>query len=883
MANPWEEYQPAPASSVTVEPWNEYKNVEVAQPTNNEKLSNFDYIANQARLGLTDTAVLGQAILDTFVTEPIKSLVGKPTKGGMGERFTKNVKRLQEAAGTVTGAVPEQVAPSAMAEVIGSGARMLTDPLGYLGTGVLKTGATTAQKVAPVVARAGGLFSMGVTSGIGGVAGEQIGQAYPEIISPAEGKALGQLAGIGIGIPTSTAAETGIKSLSSMAGQLVEKYKMVKADPDAASKAYASGAAKSFYQLIAKGSPEGSIDEIITQFNRIGDNVDTGAVPLLISMSKNPAVKEEVTRLVKTNPSMRAAFEDTLKTFMGSLDDATTNIYGSRYTPVKGTTTPLTTQINKNITLRQAVDEKLDDLTSRIPRPDDIAIGQATDRLLEVRAKAVKDEMKPVYDQLGIDASKAGAVLPDAGVRNIYSFVQANQMQDIFGRGTPMDKLIQKNFAPINGEFYPASFKDVVSLKEEINRVQRAVRMDDKMKMRLNELENVVDDARTQIKGNFNQQLMDVDKQYYEKLGIPFGSQGIKDIGSKKYADQIAPQIVGSGEKLRQFLKAGGDEGVVIANNALLSEAYKKVIKSDAVDPRALSRFIKEKGDVLDQLPGSREELQKLLLDDSTLKIRRAELDNKVKIAEKDIADNFILGVRDSDGVAIPNYSELASRLFTDPRFFGKITKDLNNVDKRTSKAVFRNIQAEVVEKARNNPDGGMEFLTSPKNKAVIDKVFGKGYQEEVKDLLILSDALKGADISKIGAANSRKETDLLAKYVPGLDVPYVTSTLRDRITSRFQQGVRLLSRAKSAQLKNDTDQAFFELLNDRDGLQKLQAVKNTMDFKLKNPITMKEVSDIIGSVVPRYLYGAVKEETLAPAPSQQQEDTPQFGYFERQ
>ena len=883
MANPWEEYQSAPTSSVTVEPWNEYKDVEVALPTTQEKLSNFDYIANQAKLGLTDTAVLGQAIIDTFVTEPLKSLVGKPTQGGMGERFTKNVKRLQEAAGTVTGAVADQVAPNAMSEVIGSGARMLTDPLGYLGTGALKTGVSTAQKVVPVVARAGGLFSMGATSGIGGVAGEQIGQAYPEIISPAEGKALGQLAGIGIGIPTSTAAETGIKSLSSMAGQLVEKYKMVKADPDAASQAYASGATKRFLELISKGIPEGSIDEIITEFNRIGNKVGTGNVPLLVSMSENPLVKEEVTRLVKTNAGMRKSFEDTLKTFMGDIDNAATDLFGARYAPVKGTTTPLTTQINKNIKLREVVDTKLEDLASRIPRPDDTAIGLATDRLLEVRAKAVKDEMRPIYDQLGVDASKAGAVLPDTGVRDIYSFVQANQMQDIFGRGTPMDKLIQKNFAPINGEFYPASFKDVVSLKEEINRVQRAVRMDDKMKMRLNDLEDVVDNARTQIKGDFNQQLIDVDKQYYEKIGIPFGSQGIKDIGSKKYADQVAPQIVKSGDVLRQFLKAGGEEGVVIANNALLSEAYKKVIKNDAVDPRALSRFIKEKGDVLDQLPGSREGLQKVLFDDSTLKLRRAEIDEKVRIAEKDIADNFILGVKDSDGFSVPNYAEVANRLFTDPRFFGKITNDLNNVDKRTSKAVLRNIQAEVVEKARNSTDGGMGFLTSPKNSRVINKIFGPGYQQEVKDLMVISDALNSADISKIGAVNSLKETDMLAKYVPGLDVPYVASTLRDRISSTTQKAIRLLSRAKTAQLKTDTDQAFFELLNDRDGLKKLQAVKNTMDFKLKNPVTMKEVSDIIGSVVPRYLYGAVKEETLAPPSAPQQDNTPQFGYFEKQ
>lgn len=887
---PWEEYggASAPSGKVSVEsapagPWSDYANAEVVPQNPQEKLSNFGYIANQAKLGLTDTAVLGQALIDTFVTEPIKSLVGKPTQGGMGERFTKNVKRLQEAAGTVTGAVPEQVAPSALAEIAGSGARMLSDPLGYLGTGVAKAGVSAAQKVAPVAARAGGLFGMGATSGVGGIVGEQVGQAYPEVVSPAEGKALGQLTGIVAGIPASAAIETGVKSMTNMATQLYDKYKLVKADPDAASQAYASGAAKRFLDLVAKGLPEGSIDNVITEFNRIGSKVETGNIPLFVAMSDNPLVQTEVTRLVKTNPGMRQAFENEVKTLMSNIDNAATDLFGSRYTPVKGTTTPLTTQINKNVKLREAVDTKLDDLAARFPEPDNAALGLATERLLEVRSKAAKAEMTPVYDSIKEGASKAGAVLPDTGVRDIYSFVQANNMQDIFGRGTPLDKLIQKNFAPVNNEFYPASFKDVVSLKEEINRVKRSVRMDDKMRMRLNELEDVVDASREQIPGKWNQALIDADRQYYEKVGIPFSAQGIKDIDSKKYADQVAPQIVRSGETLRQFLKAGGVEGEVIANNAIMSEAYKKVLKNDAVDPKALAKFIKDKGAVLDQLPGTREELQKVLFDDSALKLRRAELDAKVKLAEKDIADNFILGVKDSDGIAIPNYSELAGRLFTDPRFFAKVTKDLANVDKRTSKAVMRNIQAEIVEKARNSTDGGVGFLTNPKNATVINKIFGAGYQKEVKDLMVVSDALGKADISKIGSVINQSDLDVLGKLIPGLDVPYVTSTLRDRISSNVQKVVRLVSRAKTAQLKTDTDEALKELLLDRDGLKKLQAIKNTMDFKLQSPVSMKQVSDTIGSVVPRYLYGAVKEEVLTPPVMQQQSETPQFGYFEGQ
>jgi hypothetical protein len=881
MANPWEEYQAAPTrtGTVSVEPWTEYQGQVVDQPSREDKISNFQYIANQAKLGLTDSLVLGEAIIDTFAIDPFANLVGKGEKGGIVERFGKNVKRLQQAAGTVTGAQTEMAAPSAVAEVVGGGARMLTDPLGYFGTGALKAGTTVVEKAVPVVGRALGLFGIGVSSETGGIVGQEAEKAITGE-DTGTGKAIGQVAGIAAGIAPAAAIETSINTLSNFAKQLKDKYSMVKADPDAASQAYASGAAKRLLDIIAKSTPSQNIDAIMNEFKRVGQVVGTGDVPLLVAMSDNPIVQTEVTRLVKSNPGVRQEIDRELNTFLQNVDQKSTDLFGNRYTPISGAKTPLTTQINKNIKLRQAVDEKLDDLTTRFPEPDNVQLGLDTQRLVEIRSKAAKAEMTPMYDAIKDGASKAGATLPDTGVRDIHSFVVANNMQDIFGRRTRLDNLITKNFAPQNGEYFPASFKDVISLKEEINRVQRSVKMDEVAKMRLNELEDVVDAARQQIPGKWNEALMNADKQYYEKIGVPFGSQGIKDIGSRKYTEEVAPQIVKNADSLRQFLKAGGDEGVTIADNAIMSEVYKRVIKNDAVDPRALNKYIKDKSAVIDQIPGMREKLQATLFDDSTLKLTRKDLDDKVALAQKQVADNFVLSVKDSDGISVPNYSELASRLFTDPRFFGKITKDLSQLDKQTSAAVMRNIQAEVVEKARNSTDGGIGFLTSPKNKVVIDKVFGKGYQQEVKDILTMSDALQKADISKVTAAIKTGDTDILGQIVPGLDVPYVASTLRDRISSSFQKGVRLLSRAKTAQLRTDTDEAIKQLLLDRNGMQKLQAIKNTMDFKLQNPASLKQVVDALDSTLPRYMYGIVKESTLPEAAPQEPVQNVPFGSF---
>lgn len=875
-----------------------------------EKMSTYNYIANQAKLGLTDSAVLGQALIDTFVLEPVKSLVGPATPGGMGERFSKNIKRLQTAAGTLTGAEAETKAPSGVAEVVGGGARMLTDPLGYLGTGLFKAGKEAVQTVASKVAadaaltdigksvvaeagktllqavpRAVGLFGLGTTAQTGGVLGETAEKQLGS--DTGTGRAIGTVAGLVAGIKTSAALETVTNATMNMAKQLKSKYDLVKADPDAASQAYASGSAKRFLDIVSKGTPSENINEIVDTFNKIGDKLNLEGIPLLVSLSDNPIARGEVIRLVKSpeGAGIRQQFNAEIQTMLGKLDSAFTDIAGTRYTPVQGMTTPLTKEINKNLKLREAVDTKIENLADRFPEQNLSDLGTQATKLLDIRAAAATNEMKPVYKDILDGAKKAGAVLPDTGVRDIHSFVVANNMSDIFGRKTPLDKLITENFAPVNGEYYPATFEAVDSLKKEINRIQRVVKMDDTAKMRLGELENMVDTAREQIPGKWNQALINADKMYYEKIGIPFNSQGIKDIDAKKYADQVAPQIIGTGDKLRPFLNAAGEEGVTIANNALMAEAHNKVIKDGALDARALVTFIRDKKNkgVLDQLPGTEDMLRAALFDDSALKIARADLDDKVKIAEKQIADNFVLSVKDSDGMAVPNYEQVANRIFSDPTFFTKITKDLSQLDKKTSKAVMRNIQAEVIEKARNSVDGGVGFLTSPKNKAVIDKVFGAGYQKEIKDLMILSDALNKADLSKVSSVVDQKNLDVLQQYAPGLDIPYVASTLRDRISSTTQKAVRLISRAKSAQLKTDTDLALKELMGDRQGLKKLQAIKNTMDFKLTSPTSLKQIGDTVANVVPRYMYGGVKETIFTPPTQELPSTTPEFGSFEQQ
>lgn len=901
MAGPWEQYK---SSSVTAEPalsvgpWSEYTkandDVQAAKA-----VSTFDYIANQAKLGLTDTAVLGEAILDTFLVQPVKGLVtGKGEQGGIGERFSRNVQRLQKTAANITGAETGVKPPSTLAEITGGGARMLSDPIGYVGGGIVKAGRPLLDTATAVTGRVAGLFGLGATAETGGIIGEQVEKTITGE-NTGTGRAIGSFGAAVAGIPSAAFIEQTISGTSSIARQFYDKYKFVKTDPAAANEAYASGAAKRLLEKIAQQQPGTKLDDIVTDFNRISNIINKEDVPLMVAMSDNPVVRNQVQRLAKENPQFRQRVNTELENLAVAIDNRANVLFGERYIPVSPLKNPASQKsMEEAYARRQLIDSQIDNLSSKfVPTERQADIGKAIENLVEARRKTAAAEVRPTYQQIIADATAAKAELPSEQVASIHKFVEENNLRDIFGRNTPIDRQILSKLSPTQeksvnelGEkvaidvFKPLSFENVDSLKRAINEFQRERLTLDESR-RINQLEQFVNQSRQSIPGDYSQRLADVDRVFYEKVGIPFSAQGIKDIDSKRYAEQVAPIIIKNSSSLNQFLNAVGDQGIPIANNAIISEVYTKAIKNDVLDARALRNYIKQKDAVLDQLPEMKTMLNQAILDDSVLKIAKADIDEAIKISEKQIADNFVLSVKDSQGVSVPNYTEITDRLFRDPNFFGKITRDLNDLDPATSKAVRNAIRAEIVNKARELPGGGMKFLSDPKNAKVINQIFDKTYQSDIKDLVKLSDAVITANVDDLSAVITRTELDALAKIAPGLDIPFVTSTLRDRIASLPQKLVRIATRVNTAQLKTETDKAIADLLLDREGLKKLTTAAKTLDFKINNPVSFKKIKDSVSTIVPRYVYGGLKEANLElaepkPAPS---EPVIEFGDFEQQ
>lgn len=890
-----------------------------AEEFNRMPVSSTEYFANAAKLapvsGISSTYGLVRSALDMAGIDPTTSPLEKINKAftkmtqptsvidrvaqnpllqattagdiitgnkvnPMGDLLTGMQPYQQEsirALSTLTGANPDMVAPDLTTKVIGAGIQTALDPTAWGIGSVPKTLGQLATR--PI-----GLGIVGSTAELGGEFGGQIEKALTGEETGAA-RAIGGIITGGLTATKGAAALETVKTGTRGVKQVYDKYKEIKADPDAAEQAMATGAAKRFLKKVSEGKTVDELNSLMDDFSKISNKITGEDLPLAVSMADNPTMRSTVANLVKTNPEFRLRYETEMNKIANAIDKNADTIFGKRYTPIEGVDQ---VSIKNAVKVRQNIDTELDNIGNRlIGEPVD---GNRVQNLIDTRIKAARAEQSVEYKSVTDDARKAGAKLPVEGVRDIYNFVKQNKMRDIFGIGTDLDTQIISKFAPDATGFAPVNFDTVVSLKEAINRLQRG-RLEPKEARLLTELENTVNKARESIPGNYNQRLMDVDKSYYEKVGVPFSAQGIKDIDSRKYAEQVAPIIVKNQSAFNQFRAAVGEEANIVGRNAILSEAYNKVVKDGSLNPNALRGYMKSKEKVINEIPGLKEELNAALADDRVLKLHRDTLDQNMKVAEKRLADNFITqSVDPQTGQALPSYTQIVNSMLLGQENIVKVRNTLKDVDPATSKAVKKALQAEFLDKARDYPDGGLAFIKDAKNKAAVDFLFGTGtkegyasFRQSLDNIVKLSDAVNKADITKINVQVSQRDLDSVGKFLeqqglPGLDAPFIASTVRDRISSMFQKGVRLLSRVNQARTKDATEALLADVILDPQGRQKLQALNNTIDLSFKNPASVKSFVDTMSDIFPRYMYGTMSAVTNEPPPEKPMDI--QFGGF---
>lgn len=740
------------------------------------------------------------------------------------------VERMRQDVGIQT----QENAPF-LARVLGGGAEAMGDPLSWASPGTYGVKAGTAL----------------LTGG-----GAEVGGEIGEQVAGTPGRIVGSLsAGTLVGSKAPAIGLAG-KGLGNLAKQAWSKYKAVKADPTAVEDAFAAGGVKKFIEQASLNvGGADNFEEMLSAFNQASQYVRGKETPLLVSMAENPTVRAEVISQIKKDPATRAKFDAEINSVIADVDSKADQIFGARYTPFEESTQgfhpSVITQMEKYREQAFEMGKQLDKLADPFYQASSKTdIGTRIAYAVDSQKKAVKAELAPQYAALTKQAKRAGVKLPEQQVRDIYNHVVNNKLVNMFQKGSPIDTLIIKNFAPdVNGEFFPVSFSAVDSLKKRINELQRG-KLTPTESRQLDLLEQVVDKAREKIPGNYNARLKALDEQYWKRLGMPFGEQGIKDIDSAKYAADIAPKLLKQPEALDDFLDVAGKFGVPIAENAVIASAFDKVIKSGeaGINGKALETFMRQHRAVLERLPNAKKMLQDALIDDSALRKAKAEIDIKAEAMSKKMGDNYLLVS------GIPDYRTMVNGFLNNKQQRTKILSDLNDISPEMAKVARQNMQRELLEVLREKGGSGVDFLLNPRNKEAMDSLLGSGSQEAMQNLLTLSDAAARANLSQIPQQIVQSKLDAVGRYIPGLDVPYITSTLRDRISSGVHKVVRLATRWNDARAQNKFDEDMVKALISPEALEAAKRAKG-FDFAIKNPYADVRVVRTLTDSLPASVY----------------------------
>ena len=824
-----------------------------------------EYYVDRIESGITATPSMVGAGIRTLLIDPFEK-GGAETFEEFYHRFGENFMNYQHGYQDLfnldvdkTGKLP----PNDIHRYIGSGVEAFSDPYGLL----VKTGG----KITNVIARALGLQVVGSTAEVGGDVAAQI----EESVTGEEEKGTWRTAGSLMSTIPAAMISKPIVSTTMKGGQsLYKKIREIKENPAAAQEAYATTYVKGILNRITEENPD--IETILKDLNRIGVKWDSGNFPLIAAAGQSPTAHSQLVKLAKTNAKYRQGFMDELDRIKNLVEQNADRIFGERYAEFPWSDAAikkgLQARQQRLIKARSHIDDRIQSLEDRVdPTMSDLDRGDAIEKLVAKRESLARAEVQPLYDDLMDRAKFMDIEVPADAVHNFYRIVKDKEIADLFGVGPIAERKIIKLLKPkkvkneITGQIeevpQPLTFDQVDSLKREINRVSR-LDLDKAQRQRLNYVRDAFGfeqdgkryGLRSYIPEEFDLELKSIDKLYFEKVGLPFNKEAIAQIGKKRYSSEVANIILKNREALDQYLNVAGKEGPQLARDAMIAKLHSKVIVDGSFNHKQLTREITKNKDIIDGIPGMRKEMDALLSDSDYLYKRMGTLDDAIKVEQKKVADHFL----STSGYA-PDYNKLVKGVMNDRKSLNKFIGDIKKLDSSTQKAVLGSTRREFVEILKTQPDGAFNFLNNPKNAQLINKVMGKGYTQDFKEFAKVIDAMNGIDIKKLGATIEKAELDFVAQKLPGVSSKYLSSQIRDRISNIVMKITRITSKMLDFRNAKAMDRSVYELLTDRDGMQKVINAVAKMDFKIDNPAKINDIVGIIKETLPVYMYTGLK------------------------
>jgi hypothetical protein len=551
-----------------------------------------------------------------------------------------------------------------------------------------------------------------------------------------------------------------------------------------------------------------------------------------------------------------------------------------------------------------------------------VDIGKPIQGVVLAQEAAARNALSPEYESVKKQASQLGAILPANETQALLNTAKDLFMQDPWGRQSDLLKLVQKQsgefsrmrkqgqvdttLPAVPGQAPPVDLTvgmDITSLDSLKRRVAADIRSvkNDATKDKLILLQQRVDEALDKVqntsgdinvnfrgeKTTFGNAMSQLDLDYYNKVGIPFkDADAIQKIGSQEYAERIAPQLAKSPTAMTQFLKVAGDEGMPLAEKAVMSKLYNSALDKDGyIDPTKLNALITKTSnnggysDILAQLPGLKSRLDDATNRANILSSERVALDDAAKAERIRIGDSFLANYETGGVDAITSRMLGSTGKGYQAKFFNDLKKLSPDDQTNTTLAVQNALVTKMLDS--QNPFSYLE-----KNKDAFVRLFGKQHYDNLSSLADVQRLATKIDVNSLPVDQAAiRQMSALQRLMGGVDPKQVSAILVNQISSVFNKGFRIAAAVGQKNIDEATKEAHRKLFMDKGGLDGVIKAstrlinKKGQEVELTDFIKPNDLSNLANSLGMSVLRTGYLGGSVASTPSEVMSPEPEFSY----
>jgi hypothetical protein len=786
---------------------------------------------------------------------------------------------------------------------LGAGVEALADPTNLIGLPVTTAG-RLALGAGSTMAGIGGEFGGEVGKQVGGVTGQVTGGILFALLS-------GAGATKGVGLMAEAKNRVNLKDFNvedlagvegtSQAQDLIKRA--LDADPNLTKR----------------------LEDIRKKIAFVGGQPDILAAGAIDNKVLETGLKDLVTKDAKIANDLEIIYKD-LQT---AVRTKATELYPQPSVEIPKASTQIGKVEIDYVKRLQALSDQQAKLTQSLNLAGNISpvdLGKPIQGVVLAQEAAARNALSPEYESVKKQASQLGAILPANETQALLNTAKDLFMQDPWGRQSDLLKLVQKQsgefsrmrkqgqvdttLPTVPGQAPPVDLTvgmDITSLDSLKRRVAADIRSvkNDATKDKLILLQQRVDEALDRVqntsgdinvnfrgeKTTFGNAMSQLDLDYYNKVGIPFkDADAIQKIGSQEYAERIAPQLAKSPTAMTQFLKVAGDEGMPLAEKAVMSKLYNSALDKDGyIDPTKLNALITKTSnnggysDILAQLPGLKSRLDDVTNRANILSSERVALDDAAKAERIRIGDSFLANYETGGVDAITSRMLGSTGKGYQTKFFNDLKKLSPDDQTNTTLAVQNALVTKMLDS--QNP-----FVYLEKNKDAFVRLFGKQHYDNLSSLADVQRLATKIDVNNLPLDQAAiKEMGTLQRLLGGVDPKRVSAILVNQIASVFNKGFRIAAAVGQKNIDDATKEAHRKLFMDKGGLDGVIKAstrlinKKGQEVELSDfvkPGDLSNFANSLGMSVLRtgYLGGSVAStpsEVMSPEPESSYEYTP--------